>query len=469
MVTGLVGARYGHEAESQRVMLKKILVLVALLLVVGEAQAGFTLPYGHQGNELDVTVMGEKNTQGPLVLWLSNQYGDTIGEVALAHALARRGATVWMVDLLNSLLLPRSNNAVRDLSGHGVRALIEAGVKTGRPVALVGLDRMAVPILRGMRLWQAEAKDTHAVAGAVLLFPNLYRGTPVAGQEPSFLGVVTATNMPIMVLEPERGVNRNRLGSLLDTLQNVGSPTFGWIIPHVRDYFPMHLKTQENETLKNLPKLMKPEEAKAMQALPQEILRGITLLTHAPHPTSVLPINESLEKPITQTFGLIAVPAKKAPNFVLPDLQGHIHRLDGGPTNDRSAVTIVNFWATWCPHCIEEIPSLNELAKRYPSKQLRVLSINFKESRDHVARFMKKFDVSFPVLIDRQGDVAAQWGAFAFPSSFLVDDQGRVRYSVNAAIDWNTPKVTAIIDHLIQSESPSSKTPPSPEAAPSGK
>lgn len=428
--------------------------MAAVLMVLAtQADAGFTLPYGMQGNELDVSVIGEKNTQGPLVLWLSNQYGDTIGEVALAHALARRGATVWMVDLLNSLLLPRSNNAVRDLDGHGVQALIEAAVKTDRPVALVGLDRMAVPILRGMRLWQAGTTNTRAVAGAVLLFPNLYRGTPVAGQEPSFLGIVAATNMPVMILEPERGVNRNRLGSLLDALQHAGSPTYGWIIPDVRDYFPLHLKTPQNETLKNLPDLMKPQEARAMQALPAHILRGIAMLADSPHPATVLPIDKALEKPIEQAFGLIQVAPKKAPNFALPDLDGRIRRLDGGIASDHSAVTIVNFWATWCPHCIEEIPSLNELAKQYPADKLRVLSINFKESRDHVADFMKKFHVSFPVLIDRQGDVAAQWGAFAFPSSFIVDDEGRVRYSVNAAIDWNTPKVKAIIDRLIKRES----------------
>lgn len=439
-------------------MIKKILVAVALILVAFRAEAGFTLPYGTQGNELDVTVIGEKNTQGPLVLWLSNQYGETIGEVALAHALARRGATVWMVDLLNSLLLPRSNNSVRDLNGHGVRALIEAGVKTGRPVALFGLDRMAVPILRGMRLWQSEAKDVHAVTGAILLFPNLYRGTPVAGQEPSFLGIVSATNMPVMVLEPQYGVNRNRLGSLLDTLQAAGSPTYGWIIPDVRDYFPLHLKTPQNDTLKNLPSLMKPQEARAMQELPDQMLRSIKMLADAPHPTVVLPVDEALEKPIEQEFGLIKVTPKKAPNFALPDLSGQIRRLDGGSAADHSAVTIVNFWATWCPHCIEEIPSLNDLSKQYPPNKLRVLSINFKESHDHVADFMKKFDVSFPVLIDRQGDVAAQWGAFAFPSSFIVDNQGRIRYSVNAAIDWTTPKVKAIIDELIQEEA-SGKSP----------
>ncbi|OZB55688.1 MAG: hypothetical protein B7X35_08590, partial [Halothiobacillus sp. 14-56-357] len=283
-------------------------------------------------------------------------------------------------------------------------------------------------------------------------FPNLYRGTPVAGEPPSFLGIVAATNMPVMILEPERGVNRNRLGSLLDVLQGAGSPAFARIIPNVRDYFPLHLKKAQNETLENLADFMKPEEARAMQALPDELLESSRLLAEAPHPAHVLPLNQALDKPIQQQFGLIPVASLKAKNFVLPDLNGQIHRLEHGPLDTRPAVTLVNFWASWCPHCVEEIPSMNELAQSYPAGQLRVLSINFKESPAHVAAFMKQFSVHFPVLIDRQGDVAAQWGVFAFPSSFLVDDQGRIRYSVNASIDWNTPKVKALIDQIIREE-----------------
>lgn len=93
---------------------------------------------------------------------------------------------------------------------------------------------------------------------------------------------------------------------------------------------------------------------------------------------------------------------------------------------------------------------MNALAKSYPGHKLRVLSINFKESRHHVTHFMAQFNVSFPVLIDRNGDVASQWGVFAFPSSFLVDPQGRIRYSVNSSIEWNTPKVKKIINGLLK-------------------
>ena len=422
--------------------------------------ANFSLPYGTEGNALDVTVIDATTPparSAPLFLWLTNQYGKTFGERALAHALARRGATVWQVDLLDSLLLPRSNDSVRRLNGHAVAALIAAGVKTGRPVVLVGLDRMAVPILRGLHHWQRSTTDVQAVAGAILLFPNLYRGTPVAGVPPQFLGIVSATNMPLMILEPERGVNRNRLGELLDALQAAGSPAYAHILPDVRDYFPLHLHQAENDSLAALPKLMKPAEAKAMQQLPDELLNAAALLEKTPHPTRVLPIDEALETPLQQQFGLIAhQPPTPARNFDLPDLKGDLVRLRV-PGQPMAGVTLVNFWASWCPHCVEEIPSMKALAAHYRPDQLRVLSINFKESPTTVSSFIKPFRIDFPVLIDRDGAVAKQWGVFAFPSSFLVDSSGRVRYSVNASIDWDSPKVRALIDQMLAAK----RTPPS--------
>jgi len=441
--------------------LRRSLPLAALLLgllwmlpmVTAEAasvQAGqdgsFSLKFGDQGDQLDVTVVGGQNHKGALILWFTNQYGDVTGPQAIAHALARRGATVWMVDLLDSLMLRRANKVVRGMSGDSVKALIAHGVASGRKVTVMGIDRMAVPILRGLRAWQAKAKDPDRVSGAVLLFPNLYRGTPVAGKTPQYMGIVHATNMPVMVLEPQYGVYRNHLGKLLTALQDAGSCTFGWIIHDVRDYFPLHLKTPQNKTLANLKHYMKPAEARAMQALPGQILESIDVMSKARHPSKVLPVKTALEKPTQQRFGLVKLKPHPAPDFALPDLRGHIHRLQ----HDRHGVTLVNFWASWCPHCIQEIPSMNELAKSYPNHQLRVLSINFKESRSHVDQFMQRFDVSFPVLIDRNGDVASKWGVFAFPSSFLVDPQGRIRYSVNSSIDWNTPKVRKIIDGLLK-------------------
>lgn len=74
-------------------------------------------------------------------------------------------------------------------------------------------------------------------------------------------------------------------------------------------------------------------------------------------------------------------------------------------------VTLVNFWATWCPPCVHEIPSMNRLAARYDVDVFAIVSINFREAPEHILQFMSKVDVDFPVLMDEDGAVSRDWGA----------------------------------------------------------
>ncbi|OOC09482.1 TlpA disulfide reductase family protein [Thioalkalivibrio halophilus] len=135
-------------------------------------------------------------------------------------------------------------------------------------------------------------------------------------------------------------------------------------------------------------------------------------------------------------------------------VRGETHRLE-----DRAGqVTLVNFWASWCPPCVHEIPSMNRLEGSYDEDEFAIVSINFRESPEHILEFMEEVEVDFPVLMDEDGAVSQEWGVFAFPSSFLLDREGRVRYSVNEAIEWDTDEVREVIDEL--------RDEPTPDATP---
>ncbi|MCB1851319.1 MAG: TlpA family protein disulfide reductase, partial [Gammaproteobacteria bacterium] len=112
-------------------------------------------------------------------------------------------------------------------------------------------------------------------------------------------------------------------------------------------------------------------------------------------------------------------------------------------------------WATWCPPCVEELPSLNRLQQRYSGQPFNLISVDFRESREELERFTGKIPVDFPILLDQDGKSSLAWQVFSFPSSFLVDRQGRIRYSINRAIDWETPEVYALIDSLLAEAEPS--------------
>lgn len=93
---------------------------------------------------------------------------------------------------------------------------------------------------------------------------------------------------------------------------------------------------------------------------------------------------------------------------------------------------------------------MNRLAARYQPTDFRIVSINFQESPQSIRAFMARVDVEFPVLIDADGAVSRAWRVLAFPSSFIVDRRGRVRWSVNSAIPWDEPAVFDLIDRMVE-------------------
>ncbi|WP_018954765.1 redoxin domain-containing protein [Thioalkalivibrio sulfidiphilus] len=396
------------------------------------------------GERLDVRVWGGDNT-GPLFVWLINQYGETEGPHNLARRLAERNATVWQVDLLDSLLLQRSNEVVRNLDGAPVAALLQKAVESGRgPIVVTTCDRMTVPLLRGLRTWQEQATDMNAVAGGILFFPNLYRGTPVAGEEPELLGIVSATNMPLAILQPELGTNRPRLEELLATLHRAGSPAYGWLVDSVRDYYLLRSVEPEAVELEAMGGPIPFDVTRAILDTPTQLLAATRLLAQTPRSDRPAPLDEEAEAPVLPAFGLVERPAYDPPGYDLVDARGVRHQ----HTESLGRVTLVNFWATWCPPCVHEIPSMNRLAAAYPEDEFGIVSINFRESPAHILNFMEDVNVDFPVLMDEDGAVSGEWRVFAFPSSFLLDRQGRVRYSVNTAIEWDTEEVREVIDRL---------------------
>ncbi|WP_018231147.1 TlpA family protein disulfide reductase [Thioalkalivibrio thiocyanodenitrificans] len=425
-----------------------VLVLFPLLILSSTTQAAeFTVPLGG-GDRLDVQVT-EGHGDGPLFVWLINQYGERRGVDDLASRLAARGATVWQVDLLKSLLLQRDNETVRALQGDPVAALLQAAADSGLgPVVVIACDRMSVPLLRGLRTWQEGAADMSAVAGGVLFFPNLFRGTPVAGEDPELMGITGATTLPVAVMQPELGTHRLRLAELLETLHRAGSPAYGWLIPGMRDYYLFHTESPDSGVFEGFGGEVPPDVRAVLDETPARLMAAARLLTATPRPERMGALDPDADRSIATAYGLVERPAEPAPGYDLLDARGERHTLE----ESLGRVTLVNFWATWCPPCVHEIPSMNRLAAAYHEDEFAIVSINFQEDAAHILAFMDEVQVDFPVLMDVDGAVSARWRVFALPSSFLLDARGRVRYSVNTAIEWDTEEVRAVIDRLRSEE-----------------
>jgi peroxiredoxin len=137
------------------------------------------------------------------------------------------------------------------------------------------------------------------------------------------------------------------------------------------------------------------------------------------------------------------------PALELTDAAGAVHRL----SDYRGKAVLVNFWATWCGPCREEMPSIESLRLSMQGKPFAVLAVNVGESGRVARDFANKLMLDFPLLLDRDTRTAKAWGARVLPASFVLDPQGRIRYSYYGDLDWAAPEVRAKIEALLPRES----------------
>lgn len=144
-----------------------------------------------------------------------------------------------------------------------------------------------------------------------------------------------------------------------------------------------------------------------------------------------------------------ALPAigQTAPDFTLTGLDGRPVTLSAL----RGKVVVVSFWATWCPPCRQEMPSMELLHQELADEGLVILAVNVeKQGRQTVAKFFQTLDVTFPVVIDEEESVQNLYGVSKFPESFVVGKDGVITEKIIGAIDWMDPRAVAYFRGLLK-------------------
>ncbi|MCK5360126.1 MAG: TlpA family protein disulfide reductase [Gammaproteobacteria bacterium] len=393
--------------------------------------------------ELTVDRYASKGDQ--LVLFISTGFGlpERIDDMAVE--VAKLGVEFWHIDLVENLFLPKATSTFRALDGRYVAGLItKAHEITGKHVAVMTRAYATIPVLRGVRLWQgqqnstqfgsqeAKTKDVY-LNGVILISPEMYNRIPDLGLDPVFVPVASASNIPIMFLQSGSRGNRWQMSRAVTELQKGGATVFTKIFSGVTGIFYEADNTPETISLLN--------------KLPREIVRANQLLLNMPTPLELAP--------------LIAVPVDKASALdtslrpfrgepVPPPLNLFTAAGERVNYSDYSGkLTVVNFWASWCGPCVEEIPSLNRLREKMKDSPFELISVDYAESRESISAFMKEVDVDFPVLLDSDGKVSAQWNVVVFPSTFVIGPDGNIIYGVQGGIHWDAPEILDKLKALI--------------------
>ena len=135
---------------------------------------------------------------------------------------------------------------------------------------------------------------------------------------------------------------------------------------------------------------------------------------------------------------------ERAPDFTLPALaQAPLSLHDF-----QRRVVVLNFWATWCPPCVEETPSLEKFAEQMRPQGVAVMGVSVDQDVTALQTFVAQQHLSFPILRDPDQAVANHYGTFKFPETYIIDQDGKVAEKLIGAVDWQDPRLLAFVQEL---------------------
>ncbi|WP_457666073.1 peroxiredoxin family protein [Thiolapillus sp.] len=145
--------------------------------------------------------------------------------------------------------------------------------------------------------------------------------------------------------------------------------------------------------------------------------------------------------------GLTTLPDKpRAPAFELKDAEGTVHHL----SDYKGKVIVVNFWATWCPPCRAEMPSMQRAWEQLREEGIMMLAIDVGEDEDAIFEFTASYPVEFPLLLDTDSSVSEAWDVKGLPTTFVVDQWGRKVYRAVGGREWDAPDLMKKVRALKQ-------------------
>ena len=151
-------------------------------------------------------------------------------------------------------------------------------------------------------------------------------------------------------------------------------------------------------------------------------------------------------------YSVQQVPIKtglRAPDFTFPDINGKMASL----SDYRGKVVLINIWATWCPSCVDEMPSMEKLYQKLKGEKFEILAVSIDSPGvKTVAPFMKKYKLTFPALIDSAGIIRMDYRTTGVPESFIIDKDGILVKKVIGSLDWTRPEVLELFHDLIKKQ-----------------
>jgi thiol-disulfide isomerase/thioredoxin len=164
------------------------------------------------------------------------------------------------------------------------------------------------------------------------------------------------------------------------------------------------------------------------------------------------PAASAAEKVTAEEFKALGLAALKegtrSIDFTLSDLSGKKVSL----SSFKGKLVFLNFWATWCPPCRAEMPSMERLHQKLKGKGLVILAVDLQEDPQSVQKFVDQYKLSFPVVLDADGRVGATYGARSIPTTYIIGRDGSALGGTIGGHEWDSPEMVAFFTRLLEAK-----------------
>ena len=356
------------------------------------------------------------------ILWLSTNETQA-ADFSLAKQLATAGLEVWIAPLEAKT---KKTAHAKPLNAAAIAELIEESFpsKPENKLYIFSTGDSAKAAIEGLKTWQDARGNSIQLGGVILAYPQLQLENAKA-TEPKFIEPVSQLKLPVYIFQTAKKLNLEVAEELIATFEQGGSIVYSELVTDTADGYLQGKANSEEEMLQ-------------LSVFPAQLTQALDKLTEVPaQPAELITAKESAQPPLQEH------PTQQlAPDLRLEDLDGKTHDLK----DYRGKVVLLNFWATWCPPCIKEIPSLNNLQQKFSSNDFVVLSVDVGEEPKDIKAFLEHIPADYPVLLDSKTSLASTWQLKAFPSTFVIDKTGHLRYLYFGGLEWDEPEIIKFLE-----------------------
>lgn len=358
------------------------------------------------------------------ILWISSTETQS-ADFNLAKQLAATDLEIWLTPLQG---ISKTSQTTKELSSAQLAELIQESLpsKAENKLYIFSTGEQAKAAVESLKTWQDARGSSKQLAGLILAYPELTLDKTKQA-DPQFIEAAYQLKLPIYIFQPAKKLNLTALESLVAAFEKTGSVVYAEVVNDVAAGYLQREASSEEETLQ-------------ASVFPAQLAQALDKLEEAASQPSVAKIEE-------MDAALQEHPTKEiAPELRLLDLNGKTQDLK----NYRGKVVLLNFWATWCPPCVKEIPSLNNLRKQFSPDDFVVLSVDVGEELKDIQAFLEHLPADYPVLVDTTSSSSEAWQLKAFPSTYVIDRKGRLRYMYFGGLEWDEPEIIKFLEKNLE-------------------